>query len=94
MTAGRFFGLFFIVHLVVSAGYYLLASQGGGGPQGIGAVRVGMGVFGAMQLLFVVAGRQSSIEPTLLPLLLVVNSALTAGVATGIFLVVRRLRAA
>ena len=94
MTAGRFFGFFFIVHLVVSATYYFMASQFGGGSQGIGAGRVGMGVFGAMQLLFVLAGGQSSLEPTVLPLLFLVNSALTAGVATGIFLFVRRLRAA
>jgi hypothetical protein len=94
MTAGRFFAFFFIVHLVVSAGYYFLAGQFGGGSQGIGAGNLGMGVYGMMRLLFGLAGGQASIEPTVLPLLFLVNSALTAGVATGILLVVRRLRAA
>ena len=55
---------------------------------------MGMGVFGAMYALYGVAGGKSNIAPTVLPLLFLANSALTAGVATGIFLVVRRLRAA
>ena len=93
MTAGKFFGLFFIVHLVVSTGYYFLASLGGGSG-GIGGGNVGMGVFGAMYALYGVAGGKSNIAPTVLPLLFLINSALTFGVATGIFLVVRRLRAA
>ena len=94
LTAGKFFGVFFIVHLLLSAGYYFLAGRLDGASPGIGAGNVGLGMFGAMYLLFGSSGGRAGIEPTVLPLLFLVNSSLTAGVATGVFLVVRRLRAA
>ena len=93
MRPSRFFGVFFVVHLLASVAYYLLISrQGGAGSQGVGGGRVGMGIFGGM--LFLLTYGQSTPSTPALALLILLNSAVTAAVATGIFLLVRRVRAA
>ena len=92
MRPSRFFAIFFVVHLVASFAYYfLLAGQLGSGSQG-GGGRVGIGIFGGM--LFLLTFGQSTPSTPALALLILLNSALIAFIATGIFLVVRRLRAA
>ena len=88
MRPRTFFGAFFCVHLVVSVAYHFL----GGQSQGIRGGSFGLGIFGGMS--FLLSGRQPTVAAPLLPLLFLLNSALTAGVATGIFILVRRLRAA
>jgi len=93
MRASRFLGVFFVVHLLASVSYYfLLSGRVGAGAQDVGSGRVGMGVFGGM--LFLLTNGQSTPSTPTLAFLILLNSALTAAVATGIFLVVRRLRAA
>jgi hypothetical protein len=93
MRPSRFFVAFFLVHLGASVVYYfLLSGQPGAGSQGIGGVRVGMGIFGGV--LFLLTQGQSPPSTPALALLILLNSSLTAAVATGIFVVVRRTRAA
>jgi len=88
MRPRTFLVAFFCVHLVVSIAYYFLASQS----QGVSGGRIGLGVFGAMA--FLLSGDQPAVATPLLPVLFLLNSAVTAGLATGIFVLVRRLRAA
>ena len=91
MRPGRFFWIVFGVHLVVSVAYYfLILGSDSGGP---GAGNVGMGVFGGLLALFRLTGRHEVPEYAL-PLIFLLNSVVTAGIATGILQVVRRLRAA
>jgi hypothetical protein len=89
-TGWKFFFAFFGVHLVASVAYYFLAGQVSGS-LAPGGGQVGVPMFGAM--LFLLSGGQPTADATVL-LVLPFNSAVTAGVATGIFQVVRRLRAA
>jgi hypothetical protein len=91
-TRWKFFVFFFCVHLVASVTYYFLSGQPGSESLGPGGGRVGVPMFGGM--MFLLSGGQPMAATPLLPLIFLLNSALTAGVATGIFLVVRRLRAA
>ena len=86
----KFFAVFFVAHLVVSVTYYFLVGQSGSGSLGAGGGRVGVPVFGGM-LFLLSLGQQM---PEVSPLFFVLNSAVTAGVATGVFAVIRRLRAA
>jgi hypothetical protein len=84
----KFFGAFFCIHLIASVTYCFLAGQPGS--MGTGGGRVGIPVFGG--IMFLLSGGQPM--ATVSPLLFILNSSLTAAVATGIFVVVRRLRAA
>jgi len=93
MRPGKFFGVFFAVHVVASAAYYFLSGQLDSSFGGPGGGHVGLGVFGGLLFLFQMSGHPT-ISGSALSLIIFLNSALTAGVATGIFLVVRRLRAA
>jgi hypothetical protein len=90
-TGWKFFFAFVFVHLLASVAYYLLAGQPGSGSMAPGGGQVGVPMFGAM--LFLLSGGQPMADATVL-LVLPLNSAVTAGVATGIFQLVRRLRAA
>jgi hypothetical protein len=94
MTPGRFFGIVFAIHLVVSVGYYFLADGFGAGSRSIGAGNVGLALFGGMLLVFRLAGGETGSASEFLPLIFLINSAVTAGVATGILQLVRRVRAA
>jgi hypothetical protein len=89
-TSWKFFVAFFVVHLVASVTYYFLSGQPGSESLGPGGGRVGVPMFGGM--LFLLSGGRP-IE-AISPLFFIFNSAITAGIATGIFLVVRRLRSA
>jgi hypothetical protein len=90
-TGWKFFFAFFGVHLTASVAYYFLSGQPGSGSLGPGGGHVGIPMFGAM--LFLLSSGHPMADATLL-LFLPFNSAVTAGIATGIFQVVRRLRAA
>ncbi len=88
----KFFGAFFCVHLVASVSYYFLAGQPGSGSFGATGGHAGIPMFGG--ILFLLSGGQPMAPVAALPLLFLLNSAITAGVATGILLLVQRLRAA
>jgi hypothetical protein len=93
---GKLVGVFFVVHLAVAVGYYFLSSQfgSGSGSAGVGGGSAGMGAFGGILGVLLLFSKGRPLEPTVLPLIFLLNSALTAAVATGILVVVRRLRAA
>ena len=59
---------------------------------GVGGGPAGMSMFGG--ILFLLSGAQPMAPTAALPLLFILNSAITAGVATVIFLLIQRLRAA
>ena len=88
----KFFIAFFCVHLLACVMYYFLAGQPGSESMGIGGGRAGMSMFGG--ILFLLSGARPMAPVAALPLLFILNSAITAGIATGIFLLVQRLRAA
>ncbi len=88
----KFFIAFFCVHLIASVAYYFLSGQPGPESLGPGGGRVGVPMFGGM--LFLLSGGRAMAATTISPLFFMFNSAITAGIATGIFLLVRRLRAA
>jgi len=86
----KFFLWFFLGHLLASVAYFFLSRELASGSSGAGAGSPGLGMFGgAMFLLSLGRGR-----PEVSALLFVLNSAVTAAVATGIFNVIRRLRSA
>ena len=91
-TRWKFFIAFFCLHLIVSVTYYFLSGQPGSESLVPGGGPVGVPVFGGM--LFLLSGGRPMAAVTISPLFFLFNSAITAGVATGIFLLVRRLRAA
>jgi len=86
----KFLGVFFVAHLVVSVTYYLLAGQPGSGSLGGGGGGAGIPAFGGM-LFLLSFGRPM---PEVSPPFFILNSLVTASVATGVFIMVRRLRAA
>ena len=91
-TGWKFFIAFFSVHLMASVAYYFLSAQPGSETLVPGSGRVGTPVFGGM--LFLLTGGRRMADTSVAPLLFILNSAVTAGFATGILQVVRRLRAA
>jgi hypothetical protein len=93
---GKFFRVFFCVHLAVSVGYYFLSGQfdSGSGSAGVGGGGAGMAAFGGILGVLLLFSNGRPLEPTVLPLIFLLNSTLTAAVATGILVVVRRLRPA
>jgi hypothetical protein len=88
----KFFAVFFFAHLAVSVTHFFLSGQPGSESPGAGGGRVGIPMFGVVQ--FLLTGGRPMATTVVSPLFFILNSAVTAGVATGIFLVIRRLRSA